>query len=90
MAGKAIAGAGAESKIVPLSERVRQRLLKQLGSKPCPTCGHAPRGRHARLLEIGEAIGLSLVQKFLAGGDVRSSSLDKISAWLDEQAGAGS
>ncbi len=78
-------------KIAPLSERMRLRLAKHLPSKACPTCGHSARGANAQLLAIGKQIGISgeTIRKFVKGKSIRSDVLDKISAWLDEQAIGG-
>jgi hypothetical protein len=74
--------------IEPLSDRLRKRLAKHLPSKACPTCGYSARGANKQLLAIGKQIGISgeTLRKFVKGKSIRSDVLDKISAWLDEQA----
>ena len=80
-------------RIEPLSERIRARLRKAIGSsKPCPTCGHAPRGQGVRIKQISGEIGIAAatITSFIKGSNTSSSTLDLISAWLDERANGGS
>ena len=74
-----------EKIIGTLTDRIRERLRKRLGLKPpCPTCGHSTlRIPTEALASIG--IGQAVIFKFLGGTQVKSDTLDRISAWLDAQ-----
>ena len=75
-----------DTKTLPtMSERVRERLRKRLGSTPpCPTC---KRSTSPIPDAIAAHIGVSnqTLAKFLSGSSVSGDTLDRIVTWLDAQ-----